>query len=72
LLLDYLLENQGKVLSRTKVLENVWGYNEDPFTNVVDVYVCSLRKRLKKTGCPDLIQTVRNIGYKLVDPKVRK
>ncbi|MFC1652055.1 response regulator transcription factor, partial [Patescibacteria group bacterium] len=67
LLLDYLLQNQGKVLSRTKILENVWGYNEDPFTNVVDVYVCNLRKKLVKNDCEDLIQTVRNIGYKLVD-----
>ncbi len=67
LILDYLLQNQNRVLSRTKILENVWGYNEDPFTNVVDVYICSLRKKLEKEGCENLIKTVRNIGYKLVD-----
>ncbi len=67
LILDYLLQNQNKVLSRTKILENVWGYNEDPFTNVVDVYICSLRKKLEKEGCGHLIKTIRNIGYKLVD-----
>jgi len=67
LLLDYFLQNLNKVLSRTKILENVWGYNEDPFTNVVDVYICNLRKKLAKYNCGDLIQTVRNIGYKLID-----
>ncbi|TES96896.1 response regulator transcription factor [Patescibacteria group bacterium] len=67
LLLDYFLQNLNKVLSRTKILENVWGYNEDPFTNVVDVYICNLRKKLAKYSCGDLIQTVRNIGYKLID-----
>ncbi len=67
LLLDYLLQNQEKVLSRTKILENIWGYDEDPFTNVVDVYICNLRRKLKKHCDQNLILTIRNVGYKLTN-----
>ncbi|RME67370.1 MAG: DNA-binding response regulator [Nitrospirae bacterium] len=62
-LLRYLLENQGMVLSRTQILNAVWGYEHDPGTNVVDVHVRNLRKKLKVHSAEDLIKTIRGFGY---------
>jgi DNA-binding response OmpR family regulator len=61
-LLAYLMRNPGRVLSRSQILRSVWGYGEDASTNVVDVYVGYLRRKL---GRPDLITTVRSRGYRL-------
>jgi DNA-binding response OmpR family regulator len=61
-LLAYLMRNPGHVLSRTQILRAVWGYGEDASTNVVDVYVGYLRRKL---GRPDMISTVRSRGYRL-------
>lgn len=64
-LLRYLAENGGRVLSRTRILDAVWGVTHDPRTNVVDVYVSYLRAKLDKgSDCP-LIHTVRGAGYVL-------
>ena len=60
-LLETLLRNAGQVLSRGQLLSNVWGYSFDPTSNVVDVYVNSLRKKLGE----DVIETVRGAGYRL-------
>jgi len=57
-----LFRHPGQVLSRQQLLSNVWGYDFDPGSNVVDVYVGYLRKKLGK----DLIETVRGMGYRLV------
>mgnify|MGYP002581004835 CR=1 FL=1 len=59
-LLDQLMKNQNKVLSRDNLLENIWGYDYEAETNVVDVYIRHLRSKLKNDG---YIQTVRGIGY---------
>jgi two-component system OmpR family response regulator len=64
-LLEYLARSPGRVLSRTQILEHVWGYDFDPGTNVVDVYVRRLRKKLVDDGT--LIQTVRGVGYRMAD-----
>ena len=61
-LLAYLIRNPGHVLSRSQILRTVWGYGEDASTNVVDVYIGYLRRKL---GRPDLITTVRSRGYRL-------
>jgi DNA-binding response OmpR family regulator len=61
LLLHHLMRNADVVCSRQELLSEVWGYDFDPATNVVDVYVGRLRAKLRK----DLIQTVRNVGYQL-------
>lgn len=64
-LLAYLLRNQGHVLSRDQILRAVWGYEYDPGTNVVDVYVGYLRRKLKHGTGKSPIVTVRSVGYRL-------
>ena len=64
-LLDYFMRNPGRVLTRTMISEHVWDYNFDPMTNVVDVYVNYLRKKLDLEGKPRLIHTIRGAGYVL-------
>ncbi|TPG17350.1 response regulator transcription factor [Pedococcus bigeumensis] len=64
-LLDYFLRRPGDVLRRTDVLDHVWDYAYDGTSNVVDVHVMSLRRRLEQAGCPDVIETVRGVGYRL-------
>jgi two-component system OmpR family response regulator len=64
-LLEYLMRNAGRVVSKTMVLEHVWDYNFDPQTNVVDVLVCRLRNKVDRDLEPKLIHTVRGVGYVL-------
>ena len=64
-LLEYLLRNQGRVLSKTMILEYVWEYNFDPQTNVVDVLVCRLRSKIDKDFSTKLLHTLRGVGYVL-------
>jgi len=63
-LAEVFFRHPGQVLSREQLLSNVWGYDYDPESNVVDVYVGYLRR---KVG-PDRISTVRGMGYRLIDP----
>ena len=64
-LLEYLMRNQGRVVSKTAILENVYDYNFDPQTNVVDVLVCRLRNKIDKEFDKKLLHTVRGMGYVL-------
>jgi DNA-binding response OmpR family regulator len=64
-LLVYLLRHHGQVVSREQILSSVWGYEHDPATNVVDVYVGYLRRKLSRPGEPAPIFTVRAVGYRL-------
>lgn len=64
-LLEFLMNEQGKVVSRARILQNVWGAHEDPLTNVVEVYIRRLRIKLADHGAPDLIKTIRGRGYRL-------
>ena len=64
-LLEYLMRNPGRVLTRTAIAEHVWDYNFDWESNVVDVFVNYLRKKLEGEGRPKLIHTVRGVGYVL-------
>lgn len=64
-LLVYLLRHHGQVLSREQILSAVWGYEHDPATNVVDVYVGYLRRKLGSPDDPAPIFTVRAVGYRL-------
>ena len=65
-LLAYFLRNAGQVLTRDRLLRDVWGYDFHPGTNVVEVYVGYLRRKLRRDGLGDPIVTVRSVGYKLV------
>lgn len=62
-LLEYFMRNQGKVLTRTMIAEHVWDYNFDTFTNVIDVYVNHLRKKIDKGYPEKLLHTLRGVGY---------
>lgn len=64
-LLEYLMRNAGRVVSKTMILSHVWDYNFDPRTNVVDVLVFRLREKIDKEFDRKMIQTVRGIGYVL-------
>jgi two-component system OmpR family response regulator len=62
-LLEYLMRNAGQVLTRTMIFETVWGYHFDPGTNVIDVHIGRLRRKVDAAGAPALIHTVRGCGY---------
>jgi DNA-binding response OmpR family regulator len=64
-LLEYLMRNPGRVITKTSILEHVYDYSFDPQTNVVDVLVCRLRNRIDKQFEKKMIQTVRGVGYVL-------
>ena len=64
-LLEYLMRHQGHVVKRTMLLEQVWDYNFDPQTNVIDVHVSRLRRKIDRGFDAPLIQTVRGAGYVL-------
>jgi heavy metal response regulator len=64
-LLDYFMRNPGRVLTRTMIAEHVWDYDFDPMTNVIDVYVNYLRKKIDAGREQKLIRTVRGVGYVL-------
>jgi len=62
-LLEFLMRNSGQVLTRTMIFENVWGYHFDPGTNVIDVHIARLRRKVDNGDLPPLIRTVRGCGY---------
>jgi len=62
-LLEYLLRHAGRVVSKTMILEHVWGYDFDPQTNVVEARICRLRDKIDRGFDPPLIHTVRGVGY---------
>jgi DNA-binding response OmpR family regulator len=64
-LLEYLMRNAGRVLSKTMILQHVWDYHFDPQTNVVDVLVSRLRSKVDKDFPQKLIHTIRGVGYVL-------
>jgi DNA-binding response OmpR family regulator len=64
-LLAYLIRHEGRVCSREEILSAVWGYDHDPGTNIVQVYVGYLRRKLALPGSPAPIETVRSVGYRL-------
>lgn len=66
-LLEYLLRNKGRVVTRTMLLENVWDYTFDPQTNLIDVHISRLRQKIEKNFNGPLIETVRGAGYRMQD-----
>lgn len=66
-LLKLLIENKNRVLSRTQIIDTVWGINYDTNTNVVDVYISYLRNKIDIEGYPKLIETIKRRGYVIRD-----
>lgn len=64
-LLEELLRNDERLVTRTMLLERVWGYHFDPQTNIVETHISRLRSKLNADGGPDLIETVRGAGYRM-------
>lgn len=67
-LLEYLMRSPGRVLSRIQICEHVWNYSFDPDTNLVDVYIQRLRKKVDRDHPEKLIETVRGVGYRIGKP----
>ena len=67
-LLAFLMRAPDRVLTRTQILEQVWGYHFDPGTNLVDVYIRRLRSKIDFEGEIPLIETLRGVGYRMQDP----
>ena len=67
-LLEYLMRHSGQVVTRTMMLENVWGYHFDPQTNVIDVHISRLRQKIDRDFDKPLVHTIRGVGYSLRAP----
>jgi DNA-binding response OmpR family regulator len=68
-LLEYLMQMPDRVLSRTQIIEHVWDYHFDTGTNVVDVYIQRLRRKIDGEGDPKMLHTIRGVGYALRVPR---
>jgi len=68
-LLEYLMRNTGRVVSKTMIMEHVWDYNFDPRTTVVESRVCRLRDKVDRPFGVPLIHTIRGAGYVLEERK---
>jgi len=64
-IIELLMSHPGTLFSRERILSNVWGLNMDPLTNVVDVYIGKLRKKIDGDNTESIIETVRGLGYRL-------
>ena len=68
-LLEFMARNSGQIVTRTMIFEAVWGYHFDPGTNLIDVHMGRLRKKVDRPGLPALLHTVRGAGYALHAPE---
>ena len=64
-IVELLMTNPGTLFSRERILNNVWGMDMDPLTNVVDVFIGKLRKKIDRDSASSIIETVRGLGYRL-------
>jgi len=70
-MLELFARNAGQTFSRQQLLERIWDYDFDGTSNIVDVYISQLRRKLKQAGATDVIQTIWGIGYKFRKPEER-
>ena len=70
-LLEYLMRSPGRVFTRTQILEHVWGYDFNPNTNVVDVCIQRIRKKIDPIDEADCIESIRGVGYRFRKPDLR-
>jgi DNA-binding response OmpR family regulator len=66
-LLEFLMRSAGQVCSRAAIIKNVWEYNFDPGTNLVDVYIMRIREKIEEGSERKLLHTIRGVGYVLKD-----
>ena len=66
-ILELFMTSPGKVFSRARILSNVWGVSADPASNIVDVYIGKMRRKIDAPGEPRLIETIRGRGYRILD-----
>ncbi len=64
-LLEYMMQSSGRVFTRTQIYEHVWGYDFDPGTNLVDVYIRKIRSKLEAIHPDEVIETIRGTGYRI-------
>jgi len=69
MVLEHMMRNAGRVLTREQISEHAWDANYDPFSNVIDVYVARLRRKVDQPGEHQLIETIRGAGYRLAAPE---
>ena len=67
-LLEYLMRSPGRVFTRTQILEHVWGYDFNPNTNIIDVCIQRIRKKIEKVGGEECLESVRGVGYRFRKP----
>ena len=65
MLLEYLMNNRGKIVSRSQILDYVWSYDSDPFSNSIETHIASLRKKINVNKSRDLVHTFTGRGYKM-------
>lgn len=68
-LLEYMMRNSGQNLTRTMIFEAIWGYHFDPGTNLIDVHLGRLRRKIDRPGLTPLLHTIRGSGYALHEPR---
>ena len=68
-LLEYLMRRQGEVVTRGDMLDNIWDYAYDGLSNVVDVYIGYLRRKLRQHGLESMVRTIRGVGYRMDPPE---
>ncbi len=66
-ILEELMREDGKLVTRTMLLERIWNYHSDPQTNIVETHISRLRSKLNEGGKPDLIETLRGVGYRVAN-----
>ena len=67
-LLEYLMRNKDRILSRSMIMQHVWKHNFDPESNIIDVYIKRLRQKIERPDHPQMVQSVRGVGYRMREP----
>lgn len=71
-LLEYLMRNKDRILSRSMIMQHVWKHNFDPESNIIDVYIKRLRNKVERPGHPQLIQSIRGVGYRMREASINE
>lgn len=67
-LLEYLMRNKGRIVSRSMITQQVWKHNFDTESNIIDVYIKRLRAKIERPGSPRLLNSIRGVGYRMKEP----